>query len=125
MDVAWFFKDLSILFPKYLFYQGSRIGIIYFKDYKWLIQLENIQLKGLRDVYNSIDYIEDFLKLNEFELNGRNLFKNTCLNIMVYINYDFYELIIDGISTKYDSETLMSRLKEILDIESLNKLTSE
>jgi len=77
----------------------------------------------LRDVYNSIDYIEDFLKLNEFELNSRNLFKNTKLNIIVYINYDGYDLLIDNERFTYNSEELLTKLKEILDIESLNKLT--
>ena len=77
----------------------------------------------MRDVYNSIDYIEDFLKLNEFELNSRNLFKNTKLNIIVYINYDGYDLLIDNERFTYNSEELLTKLKEILDIESLNKLT--
>ena len=121
MDIVCF-EDLYKLFPKYLYEQEHKIGIIYFRNYRWhIFSPGNIDLKGLQDVYDSINYIEDFLKLNEFILIDNITFWNIKLNIRVLVYHSYYRLFTScGFST-YDSETLIYKLKEILDIVSLNK----
>jgi hypothetical protein len=128
--------DLSA-FTKYLFTQDGKImksdeefneqiiTIIHYKNYTWVCYVYPIHTERTQDVYNSIDYVENFLKLNEFIIGCYNSFKHIRFDIYVYVKYDSYNLSIDNNHFTCNSEELLTKLKEILNIESLNKLISE
>lgn len=123
------------LFPKYSFKREKiKLGIedeelidISFRHYNWAFISNDISLKGMQDVHNSIDYVEDFLKLNKFVAFNRykfyNILEHIKHDILVHVEHSYYFV---SIGCGYDSfecnsETLISKLREILDIESLNK----
>jgi hypothetical protein len=128
--------DLS-KFPKYLFTQGGKImqsgeeyseeiiTTIDYKKYMWMSSIDLIHIEGVRDVYNSIDYVEHFLYLNGFIMQYYNVFEHVKLDIDVYIGFDNYALSIGNKRFTYSSEELLAKLKEILNTESLNKLAPE
>ena len=69
--------ELEKLFPKYSFpkYSFTQDTISYkkhnkfihvrFRDYRWTFHIGRIFLRRIQDIYDSIDYVEDFLKSNE------------------------------------------------------------
>jgi len=128
--------DLS-KFPKYLFTQNGEIIksdkeynkemtiTINYKNYMWVGYMDLIYPEGVRDVYDSIDYVDHFLELNGFIIDHDNSFEHIRLGIDVYIGYNNYVLSTNNERFTYNSEELLTKLKEILDIESLNKLTPE
>lgn len=65
----------------------------------------------------------NFLELNGFVRQYGVLYSHIGLQIFIRIECEHYEMIRLGgdIIGRYDSEQLISKLKEILDIESRNK----
>ena len=124
-------------FPKYLFTQNGEIIksdkeynkemtiTICYKNYMWVGCMDLVYLEGVQDVYNSIDYIEYFLELNGFNMDYGNSVEHIRLNIYLHVEFDKYVLSTSNECFTYNSEELLTKLKEILDTESLNKLTSE
>jgi hypothetical protein len=124
-------------FPKYLFtlngeiiksdkeYNKEMTITICYKNYMWVGYMDLIYPEGVRDVYDSIDYVEHFLELNGFIIDYGNSVEHISLGIDVYIGCDNYVLSTNNERFTYNSEELLTKLKEILDTESLNKLTSE
>lgn len=86
--------------------------------------LKNIgfeKLDQMIDVYNSIDYITEFLLLNGFENSCSSFFAN--LNFRIFICLDPHVYFADGKS--YNSQDLITYLREKLDLESSNKLINK
>jgi hypothetical protein len=100
---------------------------INFRNYSWSFTSNGISLKGMQDVHNSIDYIEDFLKLNKFVTHTaftrfNNVFEHVKRGIDIHIDHDCYFILVNGdYGFKCNSDELLSKLKEILDIELRNK----
>ena len=85
--------ELEKLFPKYSFTQDTisyrkhnKFIHVRFRDYRWTLHIGRIFLRCTQDIYNSIDYVEDFLKSNEFvvDIYTFNIFRNIKLNIEIY-----------------------------------------
>jgi len=127
---------MSELFPKWLFKEDKEFIYIRVNNIGRKIDKQSICLYGMTDVYNSIDYVINFLNLNDFlitylhilKYNSYNLhvYYNKIFDIYVYIYIDKYSYKIDKTCKSYDcdSEMLLSKLKEILDVESrINPIT--
>jgi len=124
------------LFPKWLFKEDKEFIYIRVNNISRKIDKQSICLYGMTDVYNSIDYVINFLNLNDFLITYFHILKynsyylhvyyNKIFDIYVYIYIDKYTYNIDKTCKSYDcdSEMLLSKLKEILDVESrINPIT--
>ena len=116
-------ERLQSLFPKYdirwrddMSYSIKILGDTYIipkNDFKKLDQII--------DIYNSIEYVIEFLLLNEFETIHSRSFANFKLNIFVYICLDSY--FAEG--KRYDAKGIITYLRKKFDSESYNKLISQ
>ena len=121
---------LQKLFPKWKLsydkYHYIKIETKYFNT--TLFNIHDINLKNIQDIYNSNEYIIEFLLLNGFvQINDYNTYEycNKKINITIYISMDFKYIInntFNNTKSFMNSTQLIKKLKEILDIESRNKL---
>lgn len=118
------------LFPKWSFKEDKDYIYIRFDDIDRKFYKQFICLDKITNVYNSIDYIINFLELNNFSTIYKKCKYTLCeyynkkLNIYVYIYVDNYMYIIDKIYYDCDSEMMLYKLKEILEVESQIKSIS-
>lgn len=115
-------QELRELFPKYdLEYDELQREINCL--YKYFIyaqcHIDNINVKNMIEVYNSIDYVMQFLLENDFQrLDPQcNAYTNIKFNIRTWINGNGYYIRESGSYRLYSTDGFIRRIKELLDIE--------
>jgi len=126
-------KQLQELFPNWEFISNPPKITIKSKYFSMDIRKEYIS--NLSDIYNSIDYMTKFLQLNGFYDTTGTCYNQTYYrwvkdsstqNMIIIILQNNFNYYLFGYN-KYNkecknSQELMDYLKEVLDVNSMNKL---
>lgn len=110
--------------PKWSFMYNKVNKILYikYKYFNWSMNIRDICIKDMKDVHDSIDFVEDFLNLNNFKKISHETFARPDLKIMVIINCDRYLCSVNKNDNSYNYEELLLVLKDALQTEFVNKV---
>ena len=116
--------DLGKLLPKWSFMYNNVNKILYvrYKYFDWSMNIRDICIKDMKDIHDSIDFVEDFLNLNNFKKISHETFARPDLKIIVIINCDRYLCSVNKNDNSYNYEELLLVLKDALQTESVNKV---
>ena len=125
-------NKLKKLFPKWNISYKNCFYYIKNDHFNMTLYYKNIFINELIDIYNSIDYITEFLLLNGFENKTcyrDNFYEelsyhyiNKILMIKIILqNTLYFRLEYMQIKKSYKPDKLIEKLREILDLNSLSK----